>query len=62
MMAHNMLANPTYKGEIDYAPFREYDALDDTRRWRDFMSADWAWQQAVRISCIPCDLGYPDIH
>ncbi|KAG2093742.1 uncharacterized protein F5147DRAFT_747883 [Suillus discolor] len=53
MMAHNMLANPTYKGEIDYAPFREYDALDDTRRWRDFMSADWAWQQADEISKDP---------
>ncbi|KAG2116424.1 uncharacterized protein F5147DRAFT_743077 [Suillus discolor] len=37
IMVHNMLANPIYKGEIDYAPFRE-----------DFMSADWAWQQAIR--------------
>ncbi|KAG2095439.1 uncharacterized protein F5147DRAFT_747730 [Suillus discolor] len=46
-MAHNILANPTYKDEIDYVPFREYDALDDTRRWKDFMSGDWAWQQAV---------------
>ncbi|KAG1886826.1 uncharacterized protein F5891DRAFT_1132421 [Suillus fuscotomentosus] len=53
MMAHNMLANPTYKGEIDYAPFWEYDALDNTRRWRDFMSADWAWQQADKISKDP---------
>ncbi|KAG1843170.1 hypothetical protein F4604DRAFT_1596946 [Suillus subluteus] len=47
MMAHNILANPTYKKEIDYTPFREYDAADDTRRWKDFMSGDWAWQQAV---------------
>ncbi|KAG1850375.1 hypothetical protein DFJ58DRAFT_842446 [Suillus subalutaceus] len=53
MMAHNMLVNPTYKGEIDYVPFREYDALDDTHRWRDFMSADWAWQQADEISKDP---------
>ncbi|KAG1875828.1 hypothetical protein F4604DRAFT_1880739 [Suillus subluteus] len=45
-MAHNILANPAYKDEIDYVPFREYDALDDTRRWKDFMSGDWAWQQA----------------
>jgi hypothetical protein len=46
-MARNMLANPTYKDEIDYTPFREYDASNDKRRWKDFMSADWAWQQAV---------------
>ncbi|KAG1864404.1 hypothetical protein F4604DRAFT_1882098 [Suillus subluteus] len=30
--------------------------------YKDFMSADWAWQQAVRVSCIPCDLVHPDIH
>lgn len=47
MMAHNMLANPTYKKEIDYVPFREYDAADETRRWKDFMSGGWAWKQAV---------------
>ncbi|KAG1804349.1 hypothetical protein EV424DRAFT_1330679 [Suillus variegatus] len=52
-MAHNILANPTFKDEIDYAPFREYDALDDTRRWKDFMSGDWAWQQADTISKDP---------
>ncbi|KAG1838971.1 hypothetical protein F4604DRAFT_1691443 [Suillus subluteus] len=53
LMAHNMLANPTYKGEIDYAPFREYDSLNDTRRWKDLMSRDWAWQQADEISKDP---------
>ncbi|KAG1843384.1 hypothetical protein DFJ58DRAFT_717807 [Suillus subalutaceus] len=53
VMAHNMLANTTYKGEIDYAPFREYDSSDNTRRWKDFMSGDWAWQQADEISKDP---------
>ncbi|KAG1882265.1 hypothetical protein F4604DRAFT_1879625 [Suillus subluteus] len=52
-MAHNILANPAYKDEINYVPFREYDASDDTRRWKDFMSGDWAWQQADTISEIP---------
>ncbi|KAG1848127.1 hypothetical protein F4604DRAFT_1545141, partial [Suillus subluteus] len=52
LMAHNMLANPTYKKEIDYTPFHEYDAADDTRRWKDFMSGDWAWQQAASHSYI----------
>ncbi|KAG1793319.1 uncharacterized protein HD556DRAFT_1432311 [Suillus plorans] len=56
IMAHNMLANPTYKDEIDYTPFCEYDASDDTRRWKDFMSGDWAWQQADKI------LKDPDTH
>jgi hypothetical protein len=49
-MAHNILANPTFKDEIDYTPFREYDASDKTRRWKDFMSGDWAWKQSV---CFP---------
>ncbi|KAG2355217.1 hypothetical protein BDR07DRAFT_1453834 [Suillus spraguei] len=52
-MAHNILANPDYKDEIDYVPFREYDASDSTRRWKDFMSGDWAWQQADTISKDP---------
>ncbi|KAG1901623.1 uncharacterized protein F5891DRAFT_1128048 [Suillus fuscotomentosus] len=52
-MAHNILANPTFKDEIDYAPFREYNASDDTHRWKDFMSGDWAWQQADTISKDP---------
>ncbi|KAG2126611.1 hypothetical protein DEU56DRAFT_872879 [Suillus clintonianus] len=52
-MAHNILANPTYKDEIDYVPFREYNALDDMRRWKDFMSGDWAWHQADTISKDP---------
>ncbi|KAG1891996.1 hypothetical protein F4604DRAFT_1565619 [Suillus subluteus] len=52
-MAHNILANPTYKDEIDYVPFREYNALDDMRRWKDFMSGDWAWHQADAISKDP---------
>ncbi|KAG1763066.1 hypothetical protein EDD22DRAFT_979549 [Suillus occidentalis] len=44
VMAHNMLANTTYK---------EYDSSDNTRRWKDFMSGDWAWQQADEISKDP---------
>ncbi|KAG1801992.1 uncharacterized protein BJ212DRAFT_1450008 [Suillus subaureus] len=47
VMAHNILANPTFKDKINYMPFHEYNAADDTRRWKDFMSGDWAWQQAV---------------
>ncbi|KAG1863920.1 hypothetical protein F4604DRAFT_1882154 [Suillus subluteus] len=53
VMAHNILANPTFKNEIDYTPFREYDAADDMCHWKDFMSRDWAWQQADTISKDP---------
>ncbi|KAG1813580.1 uncharacterized protein BJ212DRAFT_1447802 [Suillus subaureus] len=52
-MAHNILANPTFKDEINYMPFREYDAVDDTCHWKDFMSRDLAWQQADTISKDP---------
>ncbi|KAG1896783.1 uncharacterized protein F5891DRAFT_1192680 [Suillus fuscotomentosus] len=52
-MAHNILANPTFKDEIDYTPFHEYDASDKTRRWKDFMSGDWAWKQSDIISKDP---------
>lgn len=44
----NMLANPDFKDEIDYAPLREFDNLGDrNRRLRNFMGGDWVWRQAV---------------
>lgn len=42
----NMLSNPAFDGEFDYAPYHEYDA-DGNHRFQDFMSGDWAWHQAV---------------
>jgi hypothetical protein len=42
----NMLANPDFDGEIDFAPLQEFDD-DGERQFQDFMSGDWAWQQAV---------------
>ena len=49
-VVRNMLANPAYSDEMDYRPYREYSTNGDERQWRDFMSADWAWDQAVRVS------------
>jgi hypothetical protein len=46
-VVRNMLANPEYVNEIDYRPFREFSADGDERQYCDFMSGDWAWQQAV---------------
>ncbi|KAI5999622.1 hypothetical protein EDD15DRAFT_2160596 [Pisolithus albus] len=46
---HNILANSGFTSELDYVPYREYEASNDERRWEDFMSGDWAWEQADRI-------------
>lgn len=45
-IVQNMLSNPDFKSEFDYAPFQEYDG-DGIHRFRDLMSGNWAWQQAV---------------
>ncbi|KAI9436205.1 hypothetical protein H4582DRAFT_2078816 [Lactarius indigo] len=51
-LLHNMLANPDFDNEFDYVPFREFDA-QKRRRWRDFMSGDWAWREADIIANNP---------
>ncbi|KAI5822540.1 hypothetical protein K523DRAFT_421984 [Schizophyllum commune Tattone D] len=45
----NMLNNPDFDGEIDYVPYRDYDDQDH-RRWRNLLSANWAWRQADIIN------------
>ena len=42
----NILSNTDFDGEIDYAPYRDF-LEDDSHRYKDFMSGDWAWEQAV---------------
>jgi len=51
MLVHNMLSNPDFKDEFDYAPFQEYDGPDN--HWfQDFMSGNWAWKQCVgSVTC-----------
>lgn len=44
----HMLSNPNFRDGFDYAPFRDYNGHNNKRRWRDMMSGDWAWHQAVR--------------
>ncbi|KAG2151076.1 uncharacterized protein EDB93DRAFT_1240140 [Suillus bovinus] len=53
----NMLGNPDYATEMDYRPYREYLTDGDERQWQDFMSGDWAWNQAETISEDPDTLG-----
>lgn len=42
---HNILANPDFKDEIDYAPFQEHEGTN--HRFENLMSGNWAWKQAV---------------
>jgi hypothetical protein len=44
----NLLSNPDFKLKFDYAPFQEHTA-DGVHRFRDFMSGNWVWKQAVRL-------------
>ena len=43
---HNILSNPEFALGIDYAP--RCDFQNEKRRYCDFMSGDWAWDQCVR--------------
>lgn len=45
-----MLANPDFDGEIHYSPTQEFNAHGE-REWKDLMSGNWAWNQAVSSSC-----------
>ncbi|KAG2126953.1 hypothetical protein DEU56DRAFT_872848 [Suillus clintonianus] len=56
-VVRNMLANPDYATEMDYQPYREFSTDDNERQWQDFMSGDWAWNQADIISKDPDTTG-----
>lgn len=42
----SQIANPEYKGMIDFSPKRVYHK--GKRQYNDLMSGNWAWDQAVR--------------
>ncbi|KAL0957459.1 hypothetical protein HGRIS_001256 [Hohenbuehelia grisea] len=48
-LVKNIVDNPDYEGEFDYAAYHEYDDSDE-RRYKDFMSDDWAWRQSDIIA------------
>ena len=43
------LSNRDFENEMDFAPKMVIDREKRTRRYQDFMSGEWAWEQAVRI-------------
>ncbi|KAG1884360.1 hypothetical protein F4604DRAFT_1574713 [Suillus subluteus] len=55
----NMLGNPDFKNEMDYAPYREWKGQGESaiRQWRNVMSGDWAWDQADEIAKDPATHG-----
>ncbi|KAI1781999.1 hypothetical protein LXA43DRAFT_977802 [Ganoderma leucocontextum] len=48
----NIISNPDFKTQIDYAPLRELDE-NGVRQFRNFMGGDWAWAQADEIAKDP---------
>ena len=42
-----IIGNPDFASLMDYKPYREYVTETNTCRWQDFMSGNWAWQEAV---------------
>jgi hypothetical protein len=48
ILVRNLLSNPDFKTDFDYAPFQER-TTDGTHRFQDFMSGNWAWTQAVSV-------------
>ena len=43
----NLLKNHEFHGKFDYIPHIDFDA-SGSRSWKDFMTGNWAWKQAVR--------------
>lgn len=46
-----MLANRDYDGEFDYVPYKDFDE-EGNRRYKDMLSGDWVWNQAVSTPCV----------
>ena len=49
-VVQNILGNPDFSCKMDYHPYHEFISATDERQWCNFMSGDWAWNQAVRLS------------
>ena len=49
-ITHSILGNPDFSSGIDYIPYRDF--VDGKQRWSEFMSGDWACEQAVHA--FPC--------
>ena len=55
----NQLANPDFKGEMDYTP-RKVTNSSGQHEWSDFMTRNWSWDQAVMLSTSQCSFFFTD--
>lgn len=46
MLAEAQIANPDFENQFEYTPYREFDPNGD-RIWSNFMSGEWANDEAV---------------
>ena len=51
----HILDNTDFKTIMDLVLYREYNLAENTQHWKDFMSGDWAWEEAV-CYCLCCVL------
>jgi hypothetical protein len=49
----NMIGNPDFATEMDYAPQQVFDR-GGKRLYRNLMSGNWVWEQAVRVFLLKC--------
>lgn len=47
-VAKDILANTSFADSMDYVPYLDFDSLGD-RQYHNFMSGNYAWEQAVRF-------------
>ncbi|KAG1844764.1 hypothetical protein C8R48DRAFT_750825 [Suillus tomentosus] len=57
LLVNNIISNPDFKDEFDYAPLQEYSVSDGAHQFQDFMSGDWCWKQADLIAQDPDTIG-----
>jgi hypothetical protein len=48
VVLRHQLAPSEFKGSTNYVPYQQFDG-EGRRVWSNLMSADWAWEQAVRF-------------
>ncbi|KAG2151792.1 hypothetical protein BD769DRAFT_1380665 [Suillus cothurnatus] len=49
-VVQNMLANPDFAMEMNLQPYCEFVTENHEHQWKDFMSGDWSWAYADKIS------------
>ncbi|KAI6041361.1 hypothetical protein EDC04DRAFT_2893070 [Pisolithus marmoratus] len=50
-----------YDDEMDFIPYQEFDAMNKQRHWEDFMSGDWAWEEADKIISVNSSTAGPTL-